>query len=410
MGCGASTASPPAQVGVAKSAPATLELILVLGIDEVSGKSDLCQKLCKSLGASGRMCHHIELQALLKAEVAAETEVGIEIASLVGQGKIVPAALSARVIQAKLHSSPPGVCFLEGYPPSGAALKSMLTDTGYAPRLALMLDLTEEQAKAKLASAGADEQSAQQSWLMFKAQSNGLIEELEGRSILHRIDASKPQAECLSTARALVDSVTRGTPPAAEQGSAVGGARLVLVMGGPGAGKATQCAKLAAKYGCAHLHLAALMQNEMREETETGRAIAEMLKGGKIVPAHLYLALLKSAVAKLPAGSKPCLLDGFPRSLDALALLEEHMGACKRTLLLEASDGVLEQRLLQREQDSGRAEDAEVAKRKIRSYNHQTKPAIASLQTRGLVSKVDASGSKEDVFKRLCKAYEAIGI
>ena len=48
------------------------------------------------------MCHHIELQALLKAEVAAETEVGIEIASLVGQGKVVPAALSARVIQAKL--------------------------------------------------------------------------------------------------------------------------------------------------------------------------------------------------------------------------------------------------------------------------------------------------------------------
>ena len=59
-------------------------------------------------------------------------------------------------------------------------------------------------------------------------------------------------------------------------------------------------------------------------------------------------------------------------------------------------------------QQDGR--DAEVAKRKIRSYNNQTKPAIASLQTRGLVSKVDASGSKEDVFKRLCKAYEAIGI
>ena len=47
-------------------------------------------------------------------------------------------------------------------------------------------------------------------------------------------------------------------------------------------------------------------------------------------------------------------------------------------------------------------------KRKIRTFKNQTQPAIASLQTRGLVSKVDAGGTKDDVFKRLCKAYEGI--
>lgn len=416
MGCGASTPSPPGSSLTSKPSPPTVELILVLGIDEAAGRSELCEKLCGSLRESGRTCQHLNHPALLKAEVAAETEAGLEIASLTGQGKIVPAALSARVIKSSVLASPLGVCILDGYPPSEAALKTMADEIGHAPRLALLIDLPEDAAKAKLIAAGHDEESAQQRCMLFKAQSKGLIDELERRSILHKVDGTKPLAEQLGAARALLDSVTRGTvsggsssSSAAESSNALG-ERVVLVMGAPGAGKATQCAKLAAKYGCAHLQLEQLMRSEVREETATGRAIAEMVKGGKIVPAHLYLALLKGAMAKLPDQAKPCLVDGFPRSVDALALLEEHMGPCKRTLLLEATDTVLTRRLLEGAKDAGRPEDEDAAKRKIRTFKNQTHPAIASLQARGLVSKVDASGSQDDVFKRLCKAYESLGL
>ena len=66
----------------------------------------------------------------------------------------------------------------------------------------------------------------------------------------------------LDTARALIDSVTRGT-------AALGGGnfsdRMVLVMGGPGAGKATHCANLAQKYGCVHLSVEKLMRAAVRD-------------------------------------------------------------------------------------------------------------------------------------------------
>ena len=88
-------------------------------------------------------------------------------------------------------------------------------------------------------------------------------------------------------------------------------------MGGPGSGKATHCARLASKYGCVHLRIEKLMRSEVREETETGRAIAEMVKGGKIVPAHLHLTLLKHVGTK--AGEKeaplwPSLIKGHPEA------------------------------------------------------------------------------------------------
>jgi len=98
----------------------------------------------------------------------------------------------------------------------------------------------------------------------------------------------------------------------------------VLVLGGPGSGTTEQCARLAAQKGCVHLSIETLMRTAVREETETGRAISELVKTGKIVPAHLYLALLKAAMLAQPGVA--CLVDGFPKSLDNLVLLEEQVG------------------------------------------------------------------------------------
>ena len=97
-----------------------------MGLDDVSGKRELCASLCKQLRASGRHCQHLELQALIKAEVAAENELGTEISSVVAQGKIVPQSLSARVVRSALKDAPAGVYLLEGYPTSEESLKTML--------------------------------------------------------------------------------------------------------------------------------------------------------------------------------------------------------------------------------------------------------------------------------------------
>ena len=96
------------------------------------------------------------------------------------------------------------------------------------------------------------------------------------------------------------------------------------VLGGPGVGTSELCARLASKFGCVHLSIEALMRTAVSEATETGRAISELVQSGKLVPAHLYLALLHGAMASQPNASS-YVLEGFPKSLDNLELLEQRI-------------------------------------------------------------------------------------
>jgi len=175
-------------------------------------------------------------------------------------------------------------------------------------------------------------------------------------------------------------------------------------MGGPGAGKATHCARLAAKLGCVHLSVEQLMKNAVKDQSEVGRAIADMVKGGKIIPGHIYVGLLESAISQRPTATH--LIDGFPRSVDSLGLLEDRLGACKCALYLTCPEATMLKRATQR----GGAADtsADAVQRRIRTFHSLTLPVIETLQKRKVMSQVDVSGGLDQVHAAVCKAYEKL--
>lgn len=87
----------------------------------------------------------------------------------------------------------------------------------------------------------------------------------------------------------------------------------MFVLGGPGSGKGTNCAKLVDTFGFVHLSAGDLL----REERQSGSELAEMINTyiaeGKIVPAEVTVRLLRNAMEK--SGKKKFLVDGFPRDL-----------------------------------------------------------------------------------------------
>lgn len=74
---------------------------------------------------------------------------------------------------------------------------------------------------------------------------------------------------------------------------------VVYVLGGPGAGKGTQCANLVRDYGFKHLSAGDLLRAEQdRPGSEFGSLIKENIANGIIVPMEVTVQLLENAVAK----------------------------------------------------------------------------------------------------------------
>ena len=65
--------------------------------------------------------------------------------------------------------------------------------------------------------------------------------------------------------------------------------RVVFVLGGPGAGKGTQCARLVREYGFTHLSAGDLLREERDSGSPDGEMIERFIREGKIVPVRVAI-------------------------------------------------------------------------------------------------------------------------
>lgn len=75
---------------------------------------------------------------------------------------------------------------------------------------------------------------------------------------------------------------------------------VVYVLGGPGAGKGTQCARLVAEKDFVHLSAGDLLRAEqIREGSKVGQMIKDYIKEGRIVPSEVTIGLLRTAIQEV---------------------------------------------------------------------------------------------------------------
>ena len=100
---------------------------------------------------------------------------------------------------------------------------------------------------------------------------------------------------------------------------------VLFVLGGPGAGKGTQCTKLVSDYGFKHLSAGDLLREEQdRPGSEFGEMIKSYIKEGIIVPMEVTIQLLENAMkASMEADNKKglFLIDGMSPKAGSHSLL-----------------------------------------------------------------------------------------
>lgn len=182
--------------------------------------------------------------------------------------------------------------------------------------------------------------------------------------------------------------------------------QVVFVLGGPGAGKGTQCSKIVEHYSYTHLSAGDLLRAERaRKESEYGQLIANFIKEGKIVPVEITINLLKKAMeGTMQEDEKKFrfLIDGFPRNEDNLTGWNKVMDGkadVKFVLFFDCGNEVCINRCLERGKSSGRTDDnRESLEKRIQTYLQSTRPIIELYEKQGKVRTVDASRSVDEVF------------
>ncbi|KIY62306.1 P-loop containing nucleoside triphosphate hydrolase protein [Cylindrobasidium torrendii FP15055 ss-10] len=110
---------------------------------------------------------------------------------------------------------------------------------------------------------------------------------------------------------------------------------VLFVLGGPGAGKGTQCARLVESFNFCHLSAGDLLRAEQtREGSEFGEMIRTHIREGTVVPMEVTIKLLENAMVdavktktgdEWSDGKGRFLIDGFPRKMDQALKFEEQV-------------------------------------------------------------------------------------
>jgi len=228
--------------------------------------------------------------------------------------------------------------------------------------------------------------------------------------------------------------------PGHEAGSEpVVNARLDLaLLGGPGAGKGTQAARLARGLGLIHISTGNLFYEHLEQETELGLRAKEYMARGELVPDELTEAMVRERLAAVPE-DRGFVLDGFPRALHQAQALTQMLSGLGRRLNavfhLRASDPTLLARItgqlvcrschapyhseFNSPASAGACDECggevverpdhgeEAVRLRLRTFHMRTEPLFDYYDMWNLLTGIDAEGSIDEVARRTLGAAKA---
>jgi adenylate kinase len=183
----------------------------------------------------------------------------------------------------------------------------------------------------------------------------------------------------------------------------------LLLLGGPGGGKGTQGARLAARLEVEHVAAGDALRAEVERGTEIGTRVAGYVDAGELVPDDVVVDLMTPVVAAA-AEAGGYILDGFPRNLAQAHVADEAWErrgiGLEAVVYLEVPEPELRRRLLARAETEGRSDDTpEVIGKRLALFAETTFPLVEHYRDRGLLVAIAADQAPDavtdDVMSRL---------
>ena len=215
-------------------------------------------------------------------------------------------------------------------------------------------------------------------------------------------------------------------------------AKIIVLMGAPGAGKGTQARLLQERLRLPQISTGDIFRALKNAQTPLAQEVREIMERGQLVPDELTIRLVKERTAQ-PDCRNGYILDGFPRTPAQAASLEKlavEQGNNIVAVQIDVPGELLEQRMTGRRncpvcgeiyniylkppkfdnvcdfhpeaQLVHRADDnVETVKARLATYEMQTQPLIDYYKAAGLLHVVDGTRGPEEIYNDVARIVSA---
>ena len=156
---------------------------------------------------------------------------------------------------------------------------------------------------------------------------------------------------------------------------------IIILLGPPGSGKGTQANFIQSKLSIPHLSTGDILRQSVKNETNLGNKVKNIMAKGELVSDDLVLDVIKERVSQSDC-NLGFILDGYPRNIaqaESLNIVLKDINRnIDRILFLDVDFAVLQSRIESRSKESNeekRVDDtSEVLIKRLDEYKSQTAP------------------------------------
>lgn len=198
----------------------------------------------------------------------------------------------------------------------------------------------------------------------------------------------------------------------------------LLIIGAPGAGKGTQSKIISDKLGIPHISTGDILRSEIASGSELGNKVKEFVESGRLVPDNIIADVLISEMKK-DKYKKGYILDGFPRNINQVKIMEEKGIEIDKVIFIDTSEEEIIKRisgrrscpncgkvyniyyqppknnnkcdscnseLIQRKDDS-----EEVIRKRLETFKSETLPIIDYYSNKNILYRVNGDKNLDDI-------------
>jgi adenylate kinase len=206
----------------------------------------------------------------------------------------------------------------------------------------------------------------------------------------------------------------------------------LILLGPPGAGKGTQAERIREDFDVAYVATGDILRQAVAGGTPLGEQAKRYMDAGELVPDEVIIGVISERLRSDDARDG-FLLDGFPRTIAQAEALDAALGDSGReltgVLLIDAPDEEIVRRisgrrvgpvsgrvyhvefdppqvegrddvdgaeLIQRDDDR-----PETVRKRLDVYHSQTSPLVAYYEERGLLHRIDGTGTPAEVHEHV---------